>query len=111
MLGQILDCPLRFVSSRARPLTVVLVILLHQTVNVDSEMLDPSHLADLVGCEQELGHIPEVLAHGPDNLAGVNAGLVPLQKLPGCSHIFGNGLLREDMLACKEGLFDKLGLD
>lgn len=95
----------------ARPLTVVLVILLHQTVNIDPEMPDPAHLADLLGREQELGHIPEILAHGPDDLAGINAGLVPLQKLLGCSHIFGNGLLREDMFACKEGLFDKLGLE
>jgi hypothetical protein len=96
-----LECWVRYclVSSFAfhpgllRPLTEILVILLHQTVNIDSEMPDPAHLADLLGREQELGHIPEVLAHSPDNLTRVNAGLVPMQKLPGCSHIFGNGLL------------------
>lgn len=80
-------------------------------MNIDPEMPDPAHLADLLGREQEFGHIPKVLTHSPDNLARINAGLVPLQQLPGCSHILGNGLLREDMFACKKSLFDKLWLD
>lgn len=80
-------------------------------MNIDPEMPDSTHLADLLGREQELGHIPEVLTHGPDNLARINASLVPLQKLPSCCHIFGNRLLRKDMLACKESLSDELGLD
>jgi hypothetical protein len=96
---------------KSRPLTVVLVILFYQTVNIDPEMPDPAHLTDLLSREKELGHIPEVLTHSPDNLFRVNAGLVPLQKLPGCSHILGNRLLREDMFARKEGLFDKLRLN
>jgi hypothetical protein len=74
-------------------------------------MADLAHLPDPLGCENELGHIPEVLTHSPDGFVSIDGGLVPLQKLPSSSHVLGNGFLREDMLACKEGLLDEVRLD
>lgn len=114
-VGQMLACTsaalLPFGSSRVGPPTVVLVILLHQTLDIDPEMADLAHLPDPLGRENELGHIPEVLTHSPDGFVSIDGGLVPLQKLPSSSHVLGNGFLREDMLACKEGLLDEVRLD
>lgn len=80
-------------------------------MDINPEMPDPAHLPDLLGREQELGHIPEVFTHGPNNLASIDASLVPFQKFPCCSHVLGDGFLRENMLACKKSPLDELGLD
>lgn len=93
------------------PPTVVLVIGLHQTVHIHPELPDPPQLLYLLGCKEKLGHVSEVLAHGPQGLAGVDVGLVPPEKLLGSRNIFGNGLLRQYMLSGLEGFTDKVRLD
>lgn len=68
-------------------------------MDVHSEVLNLAQLLHLLCCEEELGEIPEVLANGPEDLAGVDVTLVPLQELLGCSDILGNWFFRQDMLA------------
>lgn len=80
-------------------------------MDVDPEMPDLAQLADLFGRKKELGHIPKVLTHSPGDLARIDAGLVPLQKLPGCRYILGDGLLRKDMLAREESSLDEFRLN
>jgi hypothetical protein len=74
-------------------------------------MLDFAHLLHLLSCEQELGHIPEVLAHSPECLLGVNVGLIPLQEFLCSGDVLSNGLLRQDMLASEKSLLDEFGLN
>lgn len=80
-------------------------------MHIDPEMADLAHLAHLLSGVEEFGHIPKVLTHSPEELAGVDVGMVPLHKLLGRCDILGNGLLRQDMLAGEEGLFDEFWLD
>jgi hypothetical protein len=79
--------------------TEVLILHIHQAVDVQAEVLDLAQFLDLLCCEEELGEVPEVLADSPEDLAGIDVTLVPLQELLGCSHVLGNGLLGQDMLA------------
>lgn len=75
-------------------LTVVLIIRLHQIVHIDPKMTDLTHLAHLLSRVEELGHIPKVLTHSPENLASIDACAVPLYKLVRRCDILGNGFLR-----------------
>jgi hypothetical protein len=80
-------------------------------VDVDPEVLDLAQLRDLFCRKEELGQVSEVLAYGPEDLASIDVALVPLQEFLGCSDIFGNGLLRQDMFTSQQGLSDEVWLD
>lgn len=74
-------------------------------------MLDFAHLLHLLSRVQILGHIPEVLADGPERFLGVNIGPVPFQEFLGGCNVLGNGLFRQDMLASEKRLLDEFGLN
>lgn len=80
-------------------------------MDVHSEVFNLARLLYLFCCEEELGEVPEVLANGPKDLAGVDVTLVPLQEFLGCSDILGDGLLRQDMLASEQCFLNEFWLD
>lgn len=80
-------------------------------MDIDPEMAHRAHLAHLLRSKEQLRQVPVVLAHGPESLPGIDVGPVPLEKVLGRGDIFGDGLLRQDMLAGQECFPDKLWLD
>lgn len=63
-------------------------------MDINPELPDWSQFLDLLRRKEKLGHVSKVLTNGPEHLAGVDVGPVPLQKIPGSGDIFGNRLLR-----------------
>lgn len=80
-------------------------------MSIHPEILDPPQLPHLFGRAQELAHVPEVLCDGPQGLAGVDVGTVPLQQVPRRGDVLGNRFLGQDVLPCGQGLADEIRLD
>ena len=76
----------------------------------DAEILHGTRSLHLLGCVEKLAQIAIILRNSPYCLACVDVGCVPLYEFLGRRHVFGYGLLGENMLARQEGLFDELRL-
>lgn len=80
-------------------------------MRIHPEILDPPQLLHFLRRAQELGHVPKVLCDGPEDLAGVDVGMVPLQQVPRRGNVLGNRFLGQHMLSCCQGLADEIRLD
>jgi hypothetical protein len=80
-------------------------------VNVHPEVLDLAKFLDLLGREEELRHVTEVLGDGPEDLAGIDITLVPFQKFLGSGDILSDGLLGQDVLASEQCFLNELRLN
>jgi hypothetical protein len=81
------------IKCHCRGLTVILIVFLHQVLNIYPEVFNIAHLPHLFSREQKLGHVSEVLAHGPERLLRVDIGPVPLQEFLGGGDVLGDRLL------------------
>jgi hypothetical protein len=79
-------------------------------VHTKTETKDISQLLDLLSTILETAEIAEVLSNSPDSLLGVNILVIPVNQLVGGCQILCNRLLREHMLASRQGFLDKVGL-
>jgi hypothetical protein len=73
--------------------TVILVISLNKIMNINPEVQNLTQRPHLLSRKNELGQIAEVLTNSPENLAGIDIRLVPLQKLLRRSDILCDGFL------------------